>query len=402
MSVIQCTNSTVSFGSNCERFTPKGLHPNLLKTSTSFLFQHNLNNLKILKSSQGNPGPGHYDCDGGGDFSEKSIRERLKIGKDSWKKQLQLETWSSKPHYMHKAQWLKNKSLPKKLGPGTYFKDDSFLKSSADARAKTNFSKHGMLGMKEERFNKGMQPKSDAPGPGWYGVIGLEDKNKKSFSVFGTFTRASTDGDLKKLTNQTPGPGSYDVTGSIQHLLDKKISPLGPGCYDVKTSGDNKLNCNNFGKFSQLTFVWASLCLFLVLRSALNFANDLEVFREGGPGHYDVITPTATRTTGVKNNSVPFLTSSVRNGGSSFLSGNYNNNSVGPGRYNHQKFKMKSENGHESCFRSNITIPEHEAAELMKERLRIRPNAFPQSILPSRAKPQIFVGSSFPEKGIIR
>ncbi|CAF0783377.1 unnamed protein product [Adineta ricciae] len=198
--------SPLAFASQTARFQTTGMHPELLTTMQ-------------LQSSP-YVGPGSYDLTQYGDFSAKTLENRMKG--PNWQHALYTEQMAKIPHSSFKETYEKRKETERRIGPGTYPVND-FL-TEADRRP---HCARGALDQLTPRFPK--ENLNRAPPPGAYGIPDekLQEKRWKQGSNVPSFDWSSGTRTLP-LEGSKIGPGTYNIKSSINELLEKRVSEKGP------------------------------------------------------------------------------------------------------------------------------------------------------------------------------
>jgi len=351
-------------------------------------------------------GPGSYETDVG-DFDDVSVARRA--SGPGWARAYEMSHMIALPYLLNKEEWQRKLEQKRGLGPGTY--------SVKDEAACHNFAR-GLLDTREPRFRESKM--SITPGPGTYGKNGvphtlMEEKSREAVGRVGLLDCGGPSSRPLPDLGSRLGPGTYKMTGSVDELLQKKVSTrgpydvfsadrskpittghlaqqtsynLGPGQYSLKSSIDEMHSPNQkykggFGKGAQ--YPRPPIERIIVSSLSLNPRTP----SEPGPGHYDAMDPALKRKSYAVS-APAFLSSAERMDkvAIKFFTGNFN--PVGAGRYDVQKFEKKDVHGCQSTFKSKTARPSGTRLRVIQERLKpqnLRPQDRMTLVLPDEPKP---------------
>jgi len=337
-------------------------------------------------------GPGSYETDVGA-FDSVSVARRA--SGPGWARAYEMSHMIALPYLLNKEEWERKLELKRGLGPGTY--------NVKDVVADNNLSR-GLLDTREPRFRESKM--SITPGPGTYGKNGVphtlvEEKSRESVGRVGLLDCGGPSGRSLPTLGSRLGPSTYKICGSIDELMQKKVSArgpydvfsadrgkpittghlaqqtsynLGPGQYNLKSYTDEMSNdCqkykSKFGKGAQ----YPNPPIDRIIVSTLSLKP--RASSEPGPGHYNATDPSLKRQSYAVS-APAFLSSSDRMDKMAikFFTGNFN--PVGAGRYDVQKFERQDVHGCQSSFKSKTGRPSGMRLRVIQERLR------PQNLLP--------------------
>lgn len=204
-------SKSAGFSSKTARFLPRGLHPELLT--------------RIQLQSSPNVAPGTYDLIQYGDFSEKNVQKRMQG--PNWQQSLYTQQMAKIPHSSFKDTYEQRKEDERRIGPGAYPITD-FL-TEADRRPQCV---RGALDQLSPRFPK--QNLNTGPPPATYGIPDekIVEKRWKQGSTVPSFEWNQGPRTLP-LEGSKIGPGTYNIKGSVDELIEKRVSEKGP--YQVFT-----------------------------------------------------------------------------------------------------------------------------------------------------------------------
>ena len=337
-------------------------------------------------------GPGSYETDVGV-FDSVAVAKRA--SGPGWARAYETSHMIALPYLLNKEEWERKLELKRGLGPGAY--------NAKDVVCEKDFTR-GILDMRESRFRDNKL--SIAPGPGAYGKNGvphslLEEKSREPVGRVGLLDCGGPSGRNMPTLGSRLGPGTYKLFGSVDEILQKRVSTrgpydvfsddrgkpiktghfaqqksynLGPGQYNLKSSTDEMYSQDpehkgRFGKAAQ----YPEPPTERIIVSTLSLKPRARM--EPGPGHYDAVDPTLKRQSYAVS-APAFLSSSERMNKMAykFFTGNFN--PVGAGRYDVQKFEKKDEHGCQSAFKSKTGRASGKRLLLLQDRLR------PQNLLP--------------------
>ncbi|CAH8641350.1 unnamed protein product [Heterobilharzia americana] len=203
----------VPFGSNTSR-NVINVHPKWMKQVSAV-----------------NLGPGCYDINLTGNKTRHSTAASYYSSLLGWKRQYEVKRLASIPNLFSRNLKLSKESQQRNLGPGRY-------NISREVKVKGNSESIGPINTREVRFPESKT--NDNPGVGTYGVKGDPylykeemDAKHKSPSTKGLLERGGDGSRSLPSTGCHLAPGTYEVSGSIEELLNKKTGNRGP--YDLMT-----------------------------------------------------------------------------------------------------------------------------------------------------------------------
>ncbi|CAH8870413.1 unnamed protein product [Trichobilharzia szidati] len=300
-----------------------------------------------------------------------------------WKRQYECKRLASIPNLFSRALRLSKESQEKNLGPGRY---DISREIPVKGASKTI----GPINTREVRFPESKT--NNNPGVGTYGVNGdpyiykeqMEAKHKSPSSK-GLLELGGDGSRSLPPVGCHLAPGTYEISGSIQDLLNKRVSTRGP--YDLLTGPRNNESVSEYpepGTYPISSFT--SDLLKPEKRYAGKFRRLIDENRKTdkfysssmqnkiiasklGPGYYNPKYPNEERNS--FNNQAPsFLSSSSRDAYSLF---SVRRTPVGPGRYNSDRYdQSRCISGAMCSFDSNSSA-RLSLKEARKIRERLRP-----------------------------
>ncbi|XP_071952758.1 ciliary microtubule-associated protein 2-like [Antedon mediterranea] len=373
------------FGTQKSRFDVAGIHPQSKMPGT---FTQVNSCSKSMDPLRRKLGPGVYKTEVGG-FSKNAVDWRA--SGPGWARAYEVSRMAALPHLLHKEQWEKKRKIERNLGPGSYN-----IKDFVEVISEKPVSVSGVCSTKEQRFR--YTGTSEVPGPGTYGEGGiphsaLERKAKQSTSTVGMLDAGSSTPRHLPSVGCELGPGTYStksftekLTGKVTsirgpydlftgdrnkpiktgHLAVPGMANLGPGQYDLKSFADkwndeHHIKHGRFGKVSQ----------YPTRPSERMYCSSLPQWprsnTDPGPGSYtarELSRPQA-------KDSPPFISSAERFDKRSrkFFTGQ--NNPVGAGRYDMQRWvEAQHRNGHCSVFNSKVGRKSTKRDNMMLERIQ--------------------------------
>ncbi|XP_076135372.1 ciliary microtubule-associated protein 2-like [Alosa pseudoharengus] len=177
------------FGTQAARFDVSAVHPANKRVGTYTEIPYCK---KMTSESERNLGPGTYNPDIS-DFGPRAIQERTKG--PGWRRALEMARQAQMPGLLYREAWDNKHLLKAKVGPGTY-KTTDFI----EELNKKPGSIRGVCDSREERFPETRE-------------VGLS-------------------------------PGTYDMKGSIDLVLNSSTGKRGP--YDLFTGPRNKPICSGY------------------------------------------------------------------------------------------------------------------------------------------------------------
>lgn len=182
-------------------------------------------------------GPGAYRIDVGG-FNEVAVETRAQG--PGWKRSYETMRLSKIPHLLYREQWEKKNELKRKLGPGTYNTEKADFICALDKKPS---SSRGICATRSRRFRESYD--NSIPGPGTYGKGGVpaslkEERERKSASTTGLLDAGSSTPRSLPIQGCELAPGRYEKLSFTDEILGKVVSNRGP--YDLFTGERNKTN----------------------------------------------------------------------------------------------------------------------------------------------------------------
>ncbi|CAH8630505.1 unnamed protein product [Schistosoma guineensis] len=329
-------------------------------------------------------GPGSYECNESFTRKRNTINTfNLKNNISGWKREYEVQRNATIPNLFSRNLKLSKESQQRNLGPGRY-------NLPREIQTKGTSESIGPINTTADRFSelKG----NDTPGVGTYGMKGdpylykeLMDAKHKSCCTKGLLECGGDGSRSLPLTGCNVAPGTYEINGSVQKLLDKKTGKRGP--YDLMTGPRSFTYTSEYpepGTYSLTSFTsnllrpekkYTGMFRRLVVEQrkmdqcySARMQNDL-VKSKIGPGYYDP-KYLDDKDKSFNHQAPPFLSSASRNSHSIFTS---RQSPVGPGRYNSENYDRSRCVWGAMCSFDSTSSARLSLKEASKLRERLRP-----------------------------
>uniref|UniRef100_A0A5K4F0G5 Lymphocyte expansion molecule n=1 Tax=Schistosoma mansoni TaxID=6183 RepID=A0A5K4F0G5_SCHMA len=177
-------------------------------------------------------GPGCYEYDESLTLKRNTINTpNLKNNISGWKREYEVQRNATIPNLFTRNLKLSKEAQQRNLGPGRY-------NLSREMQTKGTSEFIGPINTTSARFSE--LRGNDTPGVGTYGIRGdpylykeVMDAKHKSCCTKGLLECGGDGSRSLPLTGCHVAPGTYELSGSVQKLLDKKTGKRGP--YDLMT-----------------------------------------------------------------------------------------------------------------------------------------------------------------------
>ncbi|CAH8572494.1 unnamed protein product [Schistosoma turkestanicum] len=292
-----------------------------------------------------NIGPGSYECN-----DSFTTKEKIKTSTDikdmsGWKRGYEAKRNATIPNLFSRSLKLIKESQQRNLGPGRY-------NLQREIQTRGTSKSIGPINTAAVRFSE--ITANDTPGVGTYetkGDLFKEIMDAKNSCRRKGLLECGGSGDRSlPLTGCYVPPGTYEVSSSVQTLLDKKTGKRGP--YDLMTGPRSHTHTSEYpepGTYPVKSFIsdllrperrYTGMFRRLSVDQrklgqcySARMQNDL-IRSKIGPGYYDP-KDLDDKNKSFNHQAPPFLSSAPRNSHSIFSIGQ---SPVGPGRYNSENY----------------------------------------------------------------